>query len=195
MDAQQLVAAAVIDPVARERLQRRTLIIVVISQVLGGLGLAAGLTVGALLATEMLGSERFGGLPTLLFTLGAALSAFLVGRMTQRLGRRVGLGLGFAAGGIGAIAVVLSAASGNIWALFASFFVYGAGTSTNLQARYAGTDLAAPAQRATAVSVAMVATTLGAVLGPNLVSPLGDLALQLGLPRHSGPFCWRRWRF
>lgn len=188
MDAQQLAAAAVTDPVARERLQRRTLIIVVISQVLGGLGLAAGITVGALLATEMLGSERFGGLPTLLFTLGAALSAFLVGRMTQRLGRRVGLGLGFAAGGIGAIAVVLSAASGNIWALFASLFVYGAGTSTNLQARYAGTDLAAPAQRATAVSVAMVATTLGAVLGPNLVAPLGDLALQLGLPRHAGPF-------
>ncbi len=100
MDTKRFAAEVVVDPVAREQLQRRTLIVVVVSQVLGGLGLAAGITVGALLATEMLGSERFGGLPTLLFTLGAALSAFLVGRVTQRFGRRVGLGLGFAAGGI-----------------------------------------------------------------------------------------------
>lgn len=188
MDAQQVHAAAVTDPEARARLQRRTLTVVVVSQVFGGLGLAAGVTVGSLLATELLGSEQFGGLPTLLFTLGAALSAFLVGRATQRFGRRLGLGLGFAAGGIGAIAVVLSAASGNIWALFVSLFIYGAGTSTNLQARYAGTDLAVPEQRATAVSVAMVATTLGAVVGPNLIGPLGDLAVQLGIPRHAGPF-------
>ena len=53
-----------------------------------------------------------------------------------------------------------------------ALFVYGAGTATNLQAHYAGTDLALPAQRGRAISVAMVATTLGAVAGPNLVEPL-----------------------
>ncbi|NLT26328.1 MAG: MFS transporter [Microbacteriaceae bacterium] len=181
-------ADAVADPAARERLQRRTLRVVVASQVLGGAGLAAGITVGSLLATELLGSERFGGVPSMLFTLGAALSAFVVGRIAQRWGRRIGLGLGFLTGGVGAIAVVLSAAVGSVWLLLASLFVYGAGTSTNLQARYAGTDLAPPARRATAVSVAMVSTTLGAVAGPNLVAPLGALADGMGLPRYAGPF-------
>ncbi|MFE5335078.1 MFS transporter [Isoptericola sp. NPDC056573] len=169
-------------------LQRRTLTVVVASQVLGGAGLAAGVTVGALLAQDMLGTDRLAGVPTMLFTLGSALAAFLVGRITQRAGRRVGLGLGFAAGGLGAVGVVVAAALGAVPLLLVSLFVYGAGTSTNLQARYAGTDLAAPDRRATAASVAMVSTTLGAVAGPNLVEPLGGLATSLGLPALAGPF-------
>ncbi|HWV77298.1 MAG TPA: MFS transporter, partial [Isoptericola sp.] len=118
----------------------------------------------------------------------SALAAFLVGRVTQRAGRRLGLGLGFAAGGLGAVGVVAAAALGAVPLLLVSLFVYGAGTSTNLQARYAGTDLAAPDRRATAASVAMVSTTLGAVAGPNLVEPLGGLATSLGLPALAGPF-------
>src|SRR5699024_9052871 len=90
-----------------------------------------------------------------LFTLGSALAAYLVGRITQHRGRRVGLGLGFAAGGLGAAGVIVAAVTGNVVMLFVSFFVYGSGTATNLQTRYAGTDLALPAQRGTAVSVAL----------------------------------------
>lgn len=169
-------------------MQRRTLIVVVMSQVLGGAGLAAGVTVGALLAQEMLGSDGLAGMPTALFTLGSALAAYLVGHYTQRHGRRLGLGLGFAVGGAGAIGVVLAAATGDVPLLFAALFVYGAGSATNLQARYAGTDLAAPTQRGTAVSIALVSTTVGAVAGPNLVQPLGALAVSWGLPALSGPF-------
>ncbi len=172
----------------RRHVQRRTLVIVVISQVLGGAGLAAGITVGALLAEKMLGSEGLAGLPVGLFTLGSALAAFLVGRTTQSWGRRVGLGVGFAAGGVGAFGVVIAAVTGDVWLLFIALFVYGAGTATNLQARYAGTDLARPAQRGTAVSVALVSTTVGAVAGPNLVEPLGALATALGIPALAGPF-------
>ena len=177
-----------IDDAERRRVQKRTLAVVVVSQILGGAGLAAGITVGALLAQEMLGSDSLAGAPTALFTLGSALAAFLVGRITQARGRRVGLGLGFGAGGVGAIGVVIAAMTDSVPLLFVSLFVYGAGTATNLQARYAGTDLAPAAQRGTAISVAMVSTTLGAVAGPNLVEPLGELATSLGLPSLSGPF-------
>lgn len=172
----------------RRRVQRRTLIVVVISQILGGAGLAAGITVGALLAEEMLGTAGSAGLPVGLFTLGSALAAYLVGRITQHRGRRVGLGLGFSAGGLGAAGVIVAAVTGNVVMLFVSFFVYGSGTATNLQTRYAGTDLALPAQRGTAVSVALVSTTFGAVAGPNLVEPLGDLADIIGIPPLAGPF-------
>ncbi len=172
----------------RERVQRRTLTVVVCSQVLGGAGLAAGITVGGLLAQQMLGSDTLAGVPTMLFTLGSALAAFLVGRFTQRFGRRTGLVAGFGAGSIGAMGVVVAATTDTIWLLFVALFVYGAGTATNLQARYAGTDLAAPARRGTAISVAMVSTTLGAVAGPNLVEPLGALARSLSIPELAGPF-------
>lgn len=172
----------------RAAVQRRTLRVVVAGQVLGGAGLAAGVTVGALLAQQMLGSEGLAGVPTALFTLGSALAAYLVGRLSQRAGRRVGLGVGFLAGSVGAVGVVVAAATDSVPLLFVSLFVYGAGTATNLQARYAGTDLADAGTRGRAISVALVSTTAGAVAGPNLVEPLGSLATTLGLPSLAGPF-------
>ncbi|MBM9467673.1 MFS transporter [Nakamurella leprariae] len=172
----------------RARVQRRTLQTVVLAQVLGGAGLAAGITVGALLAQQLLGSDGLAGLPIALFTLGSALTAYLVGQFSRRSGRRVGLTSGFGAGGVGAIGVVVAAVAENVPLLFASLFVYGAGAATNLQARYAGTDLARSDRRGAAVSVALVSTTLGAVAGPNLVEPLGGLAEDLGLPALAGPF-------
>jgi len=173
---------------AQQKLYKRTLLIVLMSQIFGGAGLAAGITVGALLAKDMLGTESFAGLPSALFTLGSALSAFIVGQLSQRLGRRYGLSFGFIAGGIGAIGVIIAANMNSIVLLFLALFVYGAGTSTNLQARYAGTDLANEKQRATASSIALVATTFGAVAGPNLVTPMGEVAKALNMPALVGPF-------
>lgn len=175
-------------PEKQNKLYRRTLMIVVLSQIFGGAGLAAGITVGALLARSMLGTEGFAGVPTALFTLGSAGAALLVGRLSQRFGRRLGLAAGFLAGGLGAIGVVLAAVTDNLILLFASLLIYGSGTATNLQARYAGTDLAASTKRATAVSIAMVSTTLGAVAGPNLVGIMGEFAMSIGVPALAGPF-------
>lgn len=64
------------------------------------------------------------------FTCGTAISTFWT---------PIGLTAGFLASGVGAIGVVISATTNNIFLLFASLLIYGAGTATNLQARYAGT--------------------------------------------------------
>ena len=173
---------------ARHALYRRSLTVVVVSQIFGGAGLAAGVTVGALLAQDRLGGEGIAGLPAALFTLGSALSAFTVGRLSQRAGRRRGLAAGFGAGAAGAAGIVLAAVVDSPSLLLLSLFVYGSGTATNLQARYAGTDLAPDGRRATAVSIAMVSTTAGAVAGPLSVEPLGAAAATIGLPALAGPF-------
>lgn len=175
-------------PEKQRKLYKRTLFIIVMSQIFGGAGLAAGVTVGALLVQDMLGTDSFAGLPVAFLTLGSASAALIVGRLTQRFGRRMGLTTGFLAGGVGALGVILAATTNNIILLFASLLIYGAGTATNLQARYAGTDLANSSQRATAVSIAMVSTTLGAVAGPNLVGVMGGVAISLGIPPLAGPF-------
>jgi len=175
-------------PERQQRLYRSTLIIIVISQILSGAGLAAGITVGALLAQDMLGTSSFAGVPAALFTLGSAGGALIIGWLSQHFGRRLGLVVGFLAGGIGAVGVVISAVTNNIPLLFASLLIYGAGTAANLLARYAGTDLANSTQRATAISIAMVSTTLGAVAGPNLVGVMGRFATSIGIPALAGPF-------
>ncbi|MGM0877330.1 MAG: MFS transporter [Bacillota bacterium] len=172
----------------QQQLYKRTLLVVVISQIFGGAGLAAGITVGALLAQDMLGTDSVTGIPTALFTLGSAGAALLVGRLSQRFGRRSGLAAGFLAGGVGAVGVVISTLTNSIILLFISLLIYGAGTATNLQARYAGTDLANSTQRAKAISMAMVSTTFGAVAGPNLVDVMGEFAISIGIPALAGPF-------
>lgn len=172
----------------QQKLYKRTLIIVSISQMFGGAGLAAGITVGALLAQQMLGTDAYAGLPAAMFTMGSAVAAFFVGKLSQKYGRRIGLATGFIVGGLGAIGVVLAALTNSIILLLVSLLIYGAGTATNLQARYAGTDLADKRQRATAISITMVMTTFGAVAGPNLVGVMGDFAHSIGIPNLAGPF-------
>ncbi|QWH41818.1 MFS transporter [Bacillus mycoides] len=172
----------------QQKLYKRTLIIVSISQMFGGAGLAAGITVGALLAQQMLGTDAYAGLPAAMFTMGSAVAAFFVGKLSQKYGRRIGLATGFIVGGLGAIGVVLAALTNNIILLLVSLLIYGSGTATNLQARYAGTDLADKKQRATAISITMVMTTFGAVAGPNLVGVMGEFAHSIGIPNLAGPF-------
>jgi MFS family permease len=156
--------------------------------VFSGAGLAAGITVGALLAQDMLGTAGLAGLPSALFTIGSAGAAVVVGRLSQRSGRRTGLAVGYAVGAVGALGVLLAAVADSVPLLFVALFVYGAGTATNLQARYAGADLAPPHRKARAVSTVLVATTLGAVAGPNLVTVTGSVAAAWGIPRLAGPF-------
>ncbi|MFF5207767.1 MFS transporter [Streptosporangium sp. NPDC000396] len=177
-----------IEYLPRFQAQRRILIVLIAAQVLSGAGLAAGVTTGALLAQDMLGSTSLAGLLSALSTAGSALAAIAVGRISQARGRRLGLAAGYLAGAVGSAGVIAAAVAGSSVLLFIAMFVYGAGTATNLQARYAGADLAAPAHHARAVSTVLVATTLGGVVGPNLAAPTGDLAHTLGIPHLAGPF-------
>jgi MFS family permease len=165
--------------------QKRTLTVLLVSQILSGVGLAAGVTVAGLLAGQMLHNTSLTGLPIALLTAGSAGAAVVIGRVSQRLGRRPGLAAGYLTGALGGAGVVVAAALASPALLFLSLFLYGAGTTSNLQARYAGADLAAPHQRARATSTA---TTAGGIAGPLLATPAGHLATALRLPELTGLF-------
>jgi MFS family permease len=171
-----------------EQLQRRVLRTLVVAQILSGAGLAAGVTVGALLAAELFDSKAAAGVPALLFTMGAGGAAVVIGGISQRRGRRVGLAWGYAVGAVGAAGVVGASSFESIPMLFVSLVVYGAGSAANLQARYAGADLAKPSARGRAAGIVLVATTLGAVAGPQLARLSGSLVESWGLTPLSGPF-------
>ncbi len=168
--------------------QRRTMRVVVAAQIASGAGLAAGIAVGGLLAEDMIGGRGYAGVPAALFTLGSAVAAWLVGELSQRSGRRPGLALGYAAGAVGGAGTVAAAALDSVPLLLVSLLLYGSGAATSLLARYAGADLADPDRRGRAISAVLLATTLGAVIGPNLLDPTGAVAEAVGIPRLAGPF-------
>jgi MFS family permease len=172
----------------RARLQRRTLRVLAAAQLLSGAGLAAGIVVGALLAKEMTGSDSGAGLPSALFTLGAAAAAWAIGQVSQQRGRRVGLAGGYIVGAVGGAGIVTAAAIDSFALLLPALVVYGAGNAASFQARYAGGDLAEADARGRAVSFILVATTAGAVAGPLLTSLTGSFAESLGVTALAGPF-------
>ena len=173
---------------ARTDTQRRVISTLVGSQMLGGVGLSAGVAVGALLAEQVSGSARWAGLGGTFQVLGSALIAVPMARLMAARGRRPGLLLGYSLAVLGALGLITSGIIGSFALLLASSVVFGGATASNSQARYAAADLASPAHRGRDLSIVVWATTVGSVLGPNLVGPSTPVAHWLGLPRLTGPF-------
>jgi len=172
----------------RERLQRRTVRVLVASQVLGGVGVGSGVAVVGLLAYELSGTASLSGVSATASTLGAAVAAILIARLSVARGRRPGLVTGYVVGAGGAAVAVVAAVLGLFWLHVVASAAFGWASASNLQARYAATDLALPGNRARSLSTIVWATTVGAVLGPNLTGPGEAVAATLSLPALSGAY-------
>lgn len=175
------------DPAAVRRLQRRTLGVLATTQVIGGAGIAVGITVGAILAAQMAGTG-FAGLVQSAFVVGGAIFAVPITRLMTRHGRRPGLSLAYLVGALGATLVLLAAAWGSLALLLVGLFAFGAGSTANLQSRYAAVDLAQPERRGRQLSFVFWATAIGSITGPNLAPLVDDALHRRGLVENSGPF-------
>ncbi|WP_256794452.1 MFS transporter [Terrabacter sp. Ter38] len=172
----------------RATLQRKVVRTLVGSQILGGVGMACGIAVGALIAEDLSGTEALAGVGTTAQVLGTALLTIPVARATAARGRRVGLRWGLAVAFVGAAVVLVAAVLRSFPLFVVGMFLFGGGTTANNQARYAAADLAEPARRGRDLSIVVWATTIGSVVGPNLVGPGQALAHRLGLPELAGTF-------
>ena len=144
------------------RFQRRVVRVLVASQVLGGVGVAGGIAVGGLLAERVSGSTALSGLAQTATVLGAAVLALPLARVAAIRGRRTALSLGYLLGMIGAGGVLLGALTSQFWAVLVGLLIFGGGTASGLQARYAATDAASPLTRGRSLAVVVWATTIGA---------------------------------
>lgn len=170
------------------RFQRRVVRVLVASQVLGGVGVAGGIAVGGLLAERVSGSTALSGLAQTATVLGAAVLALPLARVAAVRGRRMALSLGYLLGMIGAGGVLLGAFTSQFWAVLVGLLIFGGGTASGLQARYAATDAASSLTRGRSLAVVVWATTIGAVAGPNLSGVGGGLGVAVGVPSLAGPF-------
>jgi MFS family permease len=167
--------------------QRRTLRLLFVTQIISGVGVAVGASVGALLAADIAG-VAMSGLAQSAAVIGTALFAVPATSIVNHRGRRPSLAMLYLIGGAGAIVVLLAATRGSIALLFPGFFLFGAATAANFQARYAAVDLAPTALRGRHLSLIVWATTLGAVLGPSLAPVAGTSVGRFGIPTLAGPY-------
>jgi MFS family permease len=169
--------------------QRRTLAVLVLTQMVGGIGVAIGIAVGALLA-ESLGGTAMSGLGQSALVIGAAVLALPVTRIMRVFGRRPGLVLAYLTGTTGAGVVLVAAWRGSILWLLVGLALFGGGNAANYQARYAAVDLADPGKRGRQLSFVVWATTIGSVIGPNVARPADDAVHRFGAAPYSGPFAF-----
>ena len=172
---------------AAAEVQRRTLRLLFVTQIISGIGVAVGASVGALLAADIAGIG-VSGLAQSAVVIGTALFAIPATAIVDRQGRRPSLAAGYLAAAVGAIIVVVAAMRGSIPLLFLGFFLFGGATTAGLQARYAAVDLAPAALRGRHLSLIVWATTIGAVIGPSLAPLAGKTLGAHGVPTLAGPY-------
>ncbi|GAB3605674.1 MFS transporter [Conyzicola nivalis] len=168
--------------------QRRSVALLSVGQVLGGLGLGAGLSLGAIIAAELSGSPAWSGMAATMTTLGAAAAAIPLARLARARGRRVALTVGALVAALGAVVTITSVVVDSFPLLLLALALLGSGTAVALQSRFAATDLASSKHRARDLSLVVWATSLGAIVGPNLVGPGESVGAALGLPPLAGSF-------
>ena len=168
--------------------QRRTISTLVATQMLGGLGVGAAISVNALLAKAVSGPEQLAGLAQTCAVLGAAVITLLLARIMDREGRRPGLSLGYAIGVGGAAISIIAGVLGAFPLLLLGATMLGGTTAANNQSRYAATDLSHPAHRGRDLSLVVWATTVGSVIGPNLTGPGKAVAAVVGIPALTGAY-------
>jgi MFS family permease len=167
--------------------QRRTLRLLFATQIISGIGVTIGSSVGALLAAELAGTS-VSGLAQSAAVVGSALLALPATWIVQRRGRRPSLAASYLIAAIGAVLIVVAATRGAIAPLFIGFFLFGGATAAGLQARYAAVDLAPAAARGRHLSLIVWATTIGAVAGPQFAAFAGAALDGYGVPTLAGPF-------
>ncbi|MDR2321057.1 MAG: MFS transporter [Microbacterium sp.] len=182
------MTAATLTELDRTRIQRRTVGILSLGQVLGGIAFGATVSLGALLAADISGSDALSGLATASVTLGAALAAIPLARLAGLRGRRLALTAGNLLALVGIVVVIGAAAIRVFPLLLVGIIMIGMGNAGNLQSRFAATDLAQPRHRGRDLSIVVWATTIGGVAGPLLLGPGEQLGRAIGMPPHTGSY-------
>ena len=171
-----------------ERLRTRTVRVLFAGVALGATGWIAAITVGTIAANELGGSAVWAGIPTAVAVLGTAAGAALLSAVSVRRGRRAALVLGSLLGAAGALVAMLGVSLSSLSVLIVGTFVIGSANAAGQLARYVGGDLYPISRRASAVGSVIWGSTVGAVIGPNLIAPAGSLAVAIDLPPLAGTY-------
>lgn len=174
--------------VERVALQQRTLATLRLSQIPAQAAVSGMVAVVALLATELLDSDRLAGTGSAAFTIGSALVAVPLSGFMRRRGRRPGLVRAFSLGALGALMAAGAGQVGSFPLFVIGMLLFGSGQAAALQGRFVASDLAAEDDRARAIGSVVWVGTLGAAFGPLLTPWEKAFARMLGLEELVGPF-------
>ena len=151
------------------------------AQVGGSTGHSIGMAVGGIMAASITGTNAWIGLPVAVGALGAALASWPLSRLMGRFGRRPGLVIGYGLAVVGSVLAMAGVLVSSFVLFLAGMTLFGISNTSNLLARYAAADISPAAHRGRAMGLIVWGSTIGSILGPNLMAPAVRVGALLGL--------------
>jgi MFS family permease len=151
------------------------------AQVGGSTGHSIIMAVGGIMAAGITGTNAWSGVPVGVGALGAALASWPLSRFMGRFGRRPGLALGYGLAVVGAVLGMVGVLTSHFALFLAGMTLFGVSNTSNLLARYAAADVTPASERGRAMGFIVWGSTIGSILGPNLMTPAAQVGARLGL--------------
>ncbi len=159
-----------------------------ISQSIVTAGLIAIATVNAISGAYLTGVPAWAGIPSTVVILAAAIGAFGWGLLIERIGRRGGLSIGLALGAFGSIIAGSAIIVGSFLLFLGGLVFVGLAQSAMQLGRFAAAEVHPAEKRGRAIATVVFGGTIGSILGPLLVGPIGKLATSFGVNELVGPY-------
>ena len=157
------------------------------SQSLFSAALIMSFTVSSIIMVELAGSANrwTAGIPPTLMLIGAATMAYPMGRFMDRFGRRPGLTIGYLWGIFGCLIAGWAVMIQSLPLFLAGVLCLGFNRGANDLGRYAAAEANPAHKRARAISLVVLAGTVGSISGPILIESITRIAAQIEIPTFS----------
>ena len=158
------------------------------AQVAASTGFTMSLAVGSIMAAAITGTNTWSGLPVAVGALGGALASWPLARLMGRVGRRPGLTLGYVLAVGGAALGMLAVVHRSFPLFLLGMALFGIANASNMLARYAAADISVGPQRGRAMGIIVWGSTVGSIIGPNLMDSAVRVGGAIGVPGVASPF-------
>ena len=148
----------------------------------------ASFTVASIIGAQLSGSAVFAGVPAAMLYVGRAASAYPIGIIMDRVGRRPAIAAAYLMGAVGGVLATLSVIVESYALFIVATFVFGMARGGSDQSRFAAAEVHPERRRARIIGLIVFSGTIGAIAGPLLVSLSERFTVAAGLNWLAGPW-------
>lgn len=170
------------------KLARKITWVLFANQSLASAGFIAAATLNSIIGTRLGGSASYAGVPSAVYLMGAAFAASAWGYIMDRIGRRNGMVSGLIIGVIGNALVLFAIAISSFFLFLIGMVLMGITNAAVVLGRFAAAEVNPPEKRGAAISNVVLGGTFGAIVGPLLVGPMGNLIKTFGMDEVAGAY-------
>lgn len=171
-----------------ESIARKITGVLFTTQSLASAGFIAAATLNSIVGRDLSQNASWAGVPTAVYLLAGAFSAFVWGYVFDAIGRRGGLTTGLSIGMVGSGLTFYAIAIHSFPLFLAGMVLMGTANAAVQLGRFAAAEVNKPEHRGRAISNVVIGGTVGSVVGPFVAGPAGAIIGPWGIDELAGAY-------